>query len=852
MSEHAWILENLATYLAGGLTFEERERVERHTADCRACAGALDEIRSVDGQLEALFVGVRPGPAMEDRFIQALRQTPVRRRRLRFGRSIKVGLAVAAALLLAVVGAGMSTLEQKGTLPFPQSLAQFLGMEGMQVSVLDSTDSTNGRLPKERAFATSSRDFVTSDGTTQLEARAGGVSLWDEVSGKVKDQAASNSLGFYPPSLAVVVKGSSTVHTKVTGGSLGRTNSSPQLGYFKPSDVFSRQLGRDAGKTPLNAWMDAEAKQLGDLQQKTGLQIEEGKPAARGNQQKQPPSTAAEPGSRKIIRSGEIEFEVDSFDAAVAVVTRLIAAAQGGFIATVNSEKLPNGKVRGSVVVRLPPDKLDAFVLDLRKELGKAGDLKGQRIGSKDISKEYTDLDSRLRAARTMEERLLKIIKEGKGQMKDLLLAEKELGEWRTRVEQMEGELRFYANQVSLSTLTVNLTEKEIRQAAVVTENERVQTGIQVDDVEKAFRAALDAVAEAKGRVTRSDLKQQSAGQFNAVLHFEAAAEAAGPLRDRLRQLGTVVRLDIDRVQQAEGGVAGLRDGKVKRGPTQFVVSLYNVINVTPRETVVLEVAAADVPAAYRKLRTAVDQAEGRVHDAQLNEQDHQTAAAQLDFDLRRAKEGALQAALAEAGEALSRQVTRRPAGEDVTDAMVLFKVKLVSAQGIAPRETRALVVEVADVEAAQAVIAAQVREAGGRVGGPQLKQETSGRVTALITYDVPLAAAPGLVEKIKAAGRVRKQDTTKNDQAPEGKLALARLEVAWTNGELLVPGDAGLWAQVRNGLSFSLRGLALSVSWLVIGVLVVLPWVLVVYVLVLAARRLWRRGTPPSPTTPS
>jgi len=51
--------------------------------------------------------------------------------------------------------------------------------------------------------------------------------------------------------------------------------------------------------------------------------------------------------------------------------------------------------------------------------------------------------------------------------------------------------------------------------------------------------------------------------------------------------------------------------------------------------------------------------------------------------------------------------------------------------------------------------------------------------------------------------------------------------------------------AQVRNGLSFSLRGLALSVSWLIVGALVVLPWVLLVSVLVVVARRLWRRGAP-------
>src|SRR5437764_5918131 len=130
---------------------------------------------------------------------------------------------------------------------------------------------------------------------------------------------------------------------------------------------------------------------------------------------------------------------------------------KGGYLDTVNSEKLPNGKVRGSVVMRVPPERLDALVLDLRKELGKGGELKSQRIGSQDITKQYTDLESRFRAARTMEERLLQIIKAGKGEIKDLLSAEKELGVWRTKIEEFEGELRFYANRVALSTLTITL-----------------------------------------------------------------------------------------------------------------------------------------------------------------------------------------------------------------------------------------------------------------------------------------------------------------------------------------------------------------------------------------------------------
>ena len=44
-----------------------------------------------------------------------------------------------------------------------------------------------------------------------------------------------------------------------------------------------------------------------------------------------------------------------------------------------------------------------------------------------------TDTESRLKAARIMEERLIDIIKTRKGEVKDLLLAEKELGIWRPR-----------------------------------------------------------------------------------------------------------------------------------------------------------------------------------------------------------------------------------------------------------------------------------------------------------------------------------------------------------------------------------------------------------------------------------
>ena len=368
---------------------------------------------------------------------------------------------------------------------------------------------------------------------------------------------------------------------------------SPYLNLLRP--------GEDKGpaqQDPVTLQKKPEGE-MASSQPAPKLDGEQGK-ASKPTQPREATSPSPLASRKLIIRSGDIEFEIDSFDAAVATITKIVSTFNGGFLATVNSEKLANGKVRGAVVVRVPPESLDKLIVDLRKDLGKAGELKSQRIGSQDISKQYTDLESRLRAAQAMQERLLQMIKTGKGEIKDLLQAEKELGVWRTKIEEIEGEVRYYANLVALSTLTITLHEKEILAPSATTETERIQMGLEVEDVDKARDRALAAVAEVKGRIIKSELKQYTAGQYSVLLQFEVAPDAAGPLRDRLKQFGTLARLEIDRLQQTEGGEVPRQITRLKRNDSQFFVSFYNLAKVEPREKTDLQIATRDVPAGYR------------------------------------------------------------------------------------------------------------------------------------------------------------------------------------------------------------------------------------------------------------
>ena len=100
-----------------------------------------------------------------------------------------------------------------------------------------------------------------------------------------------------------------------------------------------------------------------------------------------PPSALA---NRKLIRNATVELEIVSFDDAVQKITA-IASDERGYVATTNSQKQANGKLRGEVVVKVLPENLDRFLQKIRK----LGELKNQTLGTEDVTKAYFDTDAR-------------------------------------------------------------------------------------------------------------------------------------------------------------------------------------------------------------------------------------------------------------------------------------------------------------------------------------------------------------------------------------------------------------------------------------------------------------------------
>ena len=506
------------------------------------------------------------------------------------------------------------------------------------------------------------------------------------------------------------------------------------------------------------------ANQVADAARNVNAVAPEGAPAA----------TRPAVDGRKVIRTGTMAFDVDRFDAAADTVAK-VAGEAGGFVATTDSQKLPNGKTAGTITVRVPPERLDLLVLSLRS----LGELKTQQITAQDVTKEYTDLEAELVADRAMQDRLLDLIRTGKGSIKDLLAAETELGTWRVKIEKIEGQLRYYAAQVGLSTLAVSISERDIQQAAAAVVTETADVGVETDDVERARDAATKAIDDGRGRIVEAELKRLDAGQLAARIVADVPPEAAGGTIDRLKQLGRVARLEVRRQQsQSNEATAAVR---TERRPTRITLSIYNLANVAPRRTTAVTLAASDPEAAYAAVLAVADPG-GRVVTSNLDRSANGTGTVAAEVPPAR-----LEAALAvvrSAGEVLKRTATVNPDTQNTTDAKVGLTVTIVPLAGIAPRETVAQTVAAADVPAAyRAVTAAAGR---GHVRIATLDEQDRQNVSATVEVDVPRASLAEFDKAVMAAGDTVARSASRSADADNTVDSAVRVRLSLVSADRL------------------------------------------------------------------
>ncbi len=157
---------------------------------------------------------------------------------------------------------------------------------------------------------------------------------------------------------------------------------------------------------------------------------------------------------RKIIYEGQVELVVEDFAGVPELVVDLVKKYDA-YVAASNLHGASGDNRRATWTIRVPVERYEEFV-GAAKGLG---EVKSVGTTSRDVSEEYYDVEARIRNKTKEESRLLTLLEERPGELKDVIAIERELSRVREELERMQGRMRVLADLTSLTTVQLSIEE---------------------------------------------------------------------------------------------------------------------------------------------------------------------------------------------------------------------------------------------------------------------------------------------------------------------------------------------------------------------------------------------------------
>lgn len=592
-------MESIADiHVAGGLSADERREADGHAASCAACAGLLRDAKEFSMWARGTLAPDAPPADLEERVLARFRGAgQLKKRSFPVGkRMLKMTASIAAAGALVFLGNEFNPQEALSREGHPPS-----------AEVLVATASIKGDAPGNEGKAAWDESRRPAPGNEFAhffsrdlgrEGRDLAQNLGAAVNGLARRQAEGESERL-----------SKSVEAKSGGGggSFGARSGGKATADSKPEP-------KPDSANRLEERKFQQALASGDPGQGEG-QLKGGRVnvVARGGGS-MAPSVVAVQDPRKIIRNGDVSLEVESYDATYAKLAEFVAAEKGQ-ITGANTQKMANGKMQATVTLRIPPERFEAVIAKLKD----FGTIRNQNISSQDVTKAYMDLESRLKSKEILAERLRKLLAEGKGSVKELMEVEVQAGATNEAIEQIKGELKYYDNQVGLSTITLRISEKDLGQPFEYVQTLQSNLALTAKDPDDVYAKVQKEITDAGGQVVDSKMTRQSDGTLTGTIRGRVGAEKFPALREALKKLGTVTNDTVNQQKTARGGHEGApkADAPLRREQATVDLTISSPpLFVTKQSQMLVE--TSEVESAYHNARRAIEAAGGKIVEGSL------------------------------------------------------------------------------------------------------------------------------------------------------------------------------------------------------------------------------------------
>jgi hypothetical protein len=151
--------------------------------------------------------------------------------------------------------------------------------------------------------------------------------------------------------------------------------------------------------------------------------------------------------STLVVKTATLELSVERGVAEAVHEASDVAARAGGFVATTALER--GRDASGTVVIRVPAERFESALDDLRQ----LGDLEHETVSGEDVSRQFVDLQARLRNWQAQEAVLLRLMDRSRS-VADSIRVQGELARVQLEIERIQGRLSFLEDQTSFGTIT--------------------------------------------------------------------------------------------------------------------------------------------------------------------------------------------------------------------------------------------------------------------------------------------------------------------------------------------------------------------------------------------------------------
>lgn len=163
---------------------------------------------------------------------------------------------------------------------------------------------------------------------------------------------------------------------------------------------------------------------------------------------------------RLVIKNADLTITVDDPLKSIDAISYLAESLGGHVVSSNTYQTYTNSGARvpeGTITVRVPSEKLNDALQRIKEN---AIEVQSETVSGEDVTDQYVDLQSRLKAKKAAEAKLLEIMDQAKT-TEDTLNVYAQLQGIQSDIEVLQGQINYYERSASMSSISVSVVAAE-------------------------------------------------------------------------------------------------------------------------------------------------------------------------------------------------------------------------------------------------------------------------------------------------------------------------------------------------------------------------------------------------------